>query len=265
MENAGDTGLFPRGKLNLTLLGLKEMCGNRNLGVQGNSTTLLKRLRDWSHNEEEWISWNNPSIESEDVGVKLVEPATLDSVYRSLTRIADRAFELLSEWERELPPGCFNFIMESLGRENMMLFSRGCYEDMLHQIEPQSILVSRPVLIRDSNVILPVKERLKDDQMFSASIMAWTAAFTSSNIPLYSFDRNDTLPWSIEGRLVIFVGNPFCIGLLPCIQSLIVRITEFIEEIRNPKCLPRVTLFNVYCAHHSGVTDSNSRSMTPST
>ncbi|PRP73057.1 hypothetical protein PROFUN_16877, partial [Planoprotostelium fungivorum] len=77
-----DTGLFPRGELNYpdgpnhtslhkmdpneskdkepeflvplthrTPLGLKEMCGNRNLGVQGNSTTLLKRLRDWSHNE----------------------------------------------------------------------------------------------------------------------------------------------------------------------------------------------------------------------
>ncbi|PRP87545.1 hypothetical protein PROFUN_00756 [Planoprotostelium fungivorum] len=99
------------------------------------------------------------------IGVKLVDAS--DSHIASIVPSHKlRAFELLR---------CFNFIMESLGRENMMLLSRGRYEDMLHQIEHtynSSELTSidhndtvssiRSVLIRNSNVILPVKERLKD-------------------------------------------------------------------------------------------------------
>ncbi|PRP79826.1 hypothetical protein PROFUN_12498 [Planoprotostelium fungivorum] len=122
-----------------------------------------------------------PPIESEDIGVKLVDAS--DSQIASFVP----SYKLR----------CFNFIMESLGRGNMMLLSRGRYEDMLHQIEHtynSSVSSSRPVLIRNSNVILPVKERLKGG---------------------YAFPR------LFEGLL--------------------------------------------YCVHHSGVTDSNPRSMTPST
>ncbi|PRP79541.1 hypothetical protein PROFUN_12774 [Planoprotostelium fungivorum] len=174
MENA--SGLFPLGELNYpdwpihtsyhhkmdpneskdkepeflvplthpTPLGLKEMCGN---------LSWVFKERNIVQSQTHHTTW--------EMGSQLEQSLQSN---RKISMLKDRAFELLSEWEKELPPGCFNFIMESLGRKNRMLLSHGRYEDMPHQIEQtynSSVSNSRPVLIRNPNVILPVKERLK--------------------------------------------------------------------------------------------------------